>query len=118
MIVSWERCHCAPARAAHPERAAWGHLEVACQEPGCDSVWYSPRHEPLATGGRDLVHVFGGCAAEATACGLLPTSLSGDLAAALREHGSATLDEHYGHSQQPWLMPWSAVSALCRAQLR
>jgi hypothetical protein len=36
---------------------------------------------------------------------LLPTSLSGDLAAALREHGSATLDEHYGHSHQPWPMP-------------
>jgi hypothetical protein len=27
---------------------------------------------------------------------LLPTSLSGDLAAAFREDGSATLDEHYG----------------------
>jgi hypothetical protein len=37
--------------------------------------------------------------------GVLPTSLSGDPAAALREHGSATLDEHYGHSHQPLPMP-------------
>jgi hypothetical protein len=29
---------------------------------------------------------------------LLATSLSVDTAAALREHGSATLDEHYGRS--------------------
>jgi hypothetical protein len=31
---------------AHPDRAAWGHLTVACAEPGCRSVWCSPRHEP------------------------------------------------------------------------
>jgi hypothetical protein len=37
--------NCAPAHAAHPEQAAWGHLSVACREPGCRSVWYSPRHE-------------------------------------------------------------------------
>jgi len=34
VIVSWERCHCAEARAAHSERAAWGHLTVTCQVPG------------------------------------------------------------------------------------
>jgi hypothetical protein len=51
----------------------------------------------------------------AHAAGLvLPTSLSGDLAAALREHGSATLDEHYGHSHQPLADAWAAVSAPCR----
>jgi len=44
--MSWERCHRAPARAAHPDRAAWGHLTVACRAPGCRSVWYMPRHEP------------------------------------------------------------------------
>lgn len=48
VLVSWQRCHCAPARAAHPERAAWGHLTVACRVPGCGSVWYRPRHEPGA----------------------------------------------------------------------
>jgi hypothetical protein len=46
VLVSWERCHCAPARAAHPDRAASGHLTVACRAPGCRSVWYRPRHEP------------------------------------------------------------------------
>jgi len=45
---------------------------------------------------------------------LLPTSLSGDLAAALREHGSATLDEHDGYSHQPLADAWAAVSAPCR----
>ncbi len=46
VLVSWERCHCAPARAAQADRRAWGHLEVACQAPGCRSVWYEPRHDP------------------------------------------------------------------------
>jgi hypothetical protein len=46
VLVSWERCHCGPVRAAHPERAAWGHLTVACRAPGCRSAWYSPRPEP------------------------------------------------------------------------
>jgi len=46
VLVSWERCHCAPARSAYSERAAWGHLTVACRVPGCRSRWYSPRHEP------------------------------------------------------------------------
>jgi len=58
VLVSWERCHCAPARAAHRTRAAWGHLVVACRVPGCGSVWYRPRHEPsaglAADGGRHL----------------------------------------------------------------
>jgi hypothetical protein len=39
---------------------------------------------------------------------VLPPSLSGDLAAALREHGSATVDdddEHYWHSRQALPMP-------------
>jgi hypothetical protein len=35
---------------------------------------------------------------------LLPTSLSGDLAAEFREDGSATLDEHYGPAPT-WPMP-------------
>jgi len=24
VLVSWERCHCAPARAAYPDQHAWG----------------------------------------------------------------------------------------------
>jgi hypothetical protein len=30
---------------------------------------------------------------------VLATSLSGDVAAALREHGSATVDKHCGYSR-------------------
>jgi hypothetical protein len=41
---------------------------------------------------------------------LLPASLSGDLAAALLEHGPAMLDEHYGH----W--HWPVPDLLCRHQ--
>lgn len=44
VIVSFERCDCAPVRAAYPGRGQ-GHLSVACLEPGCLSVWYSPPHE-------------------------------------------------------------------------
>jgi hypothetical protein len=36
---------------------------------------------------------------------VLATSLSGDVAAALREHGSATLDEHCCYFRRPWLSP-------------
>jgi hypothetical protein len=50
VLVSWMRCHCAPARAAHPQRAAWGHLKVACTEPGCTFVWYRPPHDPEGYG--------------------------------------------------------------------
>ena len=46
VLVSWERCHCAGARAAHPERYAWGNRTVACREPGCGSVWYDPPRGP------------------------------------------------------------------------
>jgi hypothetical protein len=35
------------------------------------------------------------------ACALLATSLFGDVAAALREHGSATLDEHCCYFRRP-----------------
>ena len=42
-------------------------------------------------------------------CWLLATSLFGDVAAALREHGSATLDEHCCYFRRPdWT--WSAVT--------
>jgi hypothetical protein len=43
VIVSWLPCSCSPARAER-ERGS-GHLTVACQAPGCQSVWYQPRHE-------------------------------------------------------------------------
>jgi hypothetical protein len=46
VLVSWERCHCTPARAAHPDQHAWGHLAVECGVTGCGSKWYTPRHEP------------------------------------------------------------------------
>jgi hypothetical protein len=34
------------AQPLHPDRAIWGHFTVARWEPGCGSVWYSPRHAP------------------------------------------------------------------------
>ena len=46
ILVSWERCHHAPARAAHPD-PAWGHLTVACRVPGCESAWHDPPHKPV-----------------------------------------------------------------------
>jgi len=49
---------------------------------------------------------------------VLPTSLFGDLAAALSEHGSATLDEHYGHSHEPWPMPGLRCQHRVGPQLR
>jgi len=54
VIVSFARCDCAPVRAAYPERGSRGHLSVACREPGCRSVWYSPRHERGGTPGPPL----------------------------------------------------------------
>jgi hypothetical protein len=42
---------------------------------------------------------------------LLASSLFDDVAAVLREHGSATLDEHYCYFRRP--EPWSAVTATC-----
>jgi hypothetical protein len=33
VLVSWERCHWSPARAAYPERHGGGHLTVACGVP-------------------------------------------------------------------------------------
>src|SRR5207248_3003445 len=36
---------------------------------------------------------------------LLPTSLFGDVAAALRTHGSATLDEHRRYFRRPSALP-------------
>ena len=34
VLVSWERCHCAGGRSAHPEDHSWGHTTVECGEPG------------------------------------------------------------------------------------
>ena len=43
VIVSWLPCSCPPARAER-ERGS-GHFTMTCQAPGCQSVWYQPRHE-------------------------------------------------------------------------
>ena len=67
----------------------------------------------------DVREEFGSCLARlSTPAPVLPASLSGDLAAALREHGSATFDEHYGHSHQSWPMPGLQCQHHCRPQLR
>ncbi|HEY2307844.1 MAG TPA: hypothetical protein VGI05_18390 [Streptosporangiaceae bacterium] len=44
VIVSWMLCDCPPALASSSR--SFGHLVVSCQEPGCRSRWYKPRHEP------------------------------------------------------------------------
>jgi hypothetical protein len=46
---------------------------------------------------------------------VLPTSLSGDLAAALCEHGSAAHDENYGHSHQSAQCLFCGVSIVLAA---
>ena len=48
---------------------------------------------------------------------MLPTSLSGALAAALREYGSAAHDEHYRHSCETLPMLGLRCPAPCRLQL-
>ena len=47
---------------------------------------------------------------------VLATSLFDDVAAALREHGSATLDEHFCYFRRP-TESWPAVVATCAAAL-
>jgi hypothetical protein len=37
-----------PIRAAYGETGGLGPQTVACREPGCTSVWYTPPHEPSA----------------------------------------------------------------------
>ena len=32
-------------RSLHEDPAIWGHFVIACQEPGCESVWLDPPHE-------------------------------------------------------------------------
>ncbi len=47
MLVGWQICDCPPALAANGgEYPGAGHRVVYCNaEPGCQSVWYKPRHE-------------------------------------------------------------------------
>jgi len=83
------------------------HVKAAGQALGYGSRLSGERHVAAASLYR-----------EAAQGQVLPTSLSGDLAAALREHGSATFDEHYGHSHQSWPMPGLRSQHHCRPQLR
>ena len=46
MLVVWRGCHCPGAQTLHEDRAIWGHFTVTCREPGCESVFYDPPHEP------------------------------------------------------------------------
>jgi hypothetical protein len=39
VTITWEPCSCPPAQTARG-----GHLKVACDEPGCTELWWSPRH--------------------------------------------------------------------------
>jgi hypothetical protein len=45
VLVSFERCNCAPVRTAYPDGRGRGHLTVACGTRGCRSTWYTPPHE-------------------------------------------------------------------------
>jgi hypothetical protein len=40
--VTWEPCDCPAAGAARG-----GHIKVACGMPGCQEIWWKPRHEPF-----------------------------------------------------------------------
>jgi len=49
ITVSWVPCDCPPAVAARGGYFGAAHLAVYCDaEPGCQSVWYRPRHERWA----------------------------------------------------------------------
>ena len=50
-LVTWQRCLCPGAQTLYPDQVIWGHFVVACREPGCESVFYDPPHEPLAAAG-------------------------------------------------------------------
>ena len=55
VLASFTRCFCAPVLAAYGETGGLGHLTVQCGEPGCDSTWYTPPHEP-GTGAQPQFH--------------------------------------------------------------
>jgi hypothetical protein len=40
--LSWEPCDCPAAKAARG-----GHIKVYCGTPGCQEIWWKPRHEPF-----------------------------------------------------------------------
>jgi hypothetical protein len=46
VLVGWQRCHCAGARAEYEDVAVQGHLTVECRVPGCRSKWWKPPHLP------------------------------------------------------------------------
>jgi hypothetical protein len=46
-LVIWQRCPCLGAQTLYPDEAIWGHFTVSCREPGCESVFYDPPHEPV-----------------------------------------------------------------------
>jgi hypothetical protein len=47
-LVTWKRCLCPGAQTLRPDEAIWGQFTVACRQPGCESVFYDPPHEPQA----------------------------------------------------------------------
>ena len=47
VILSWMPCDCGPAQAMQEQSP--GHLVVYCRAQGCESAWYSPRHEPAGS---------------------------------------------------------------------
>jgi hypothetical protein len=47
--VSRVPCDCGPVLAGSERHL--DHQRVACQAPGCRSVWYQPRHEPTGSPG-------------------------------------------------------------------
>src|SRR5262249_15221914 len=46
VLTTWEPCLCRGAQTLHPDQTIWGYFVVACREPGCESVFYDPPHEP------------------------------------------------------------------------
>jgi len=44
VIVSWQPCHCGPARAVLPTGS--GHRTISCRAQGCGAIHYDPPHDP------------------------------------------------------------------------
>jgi hypothetical protein len=95
-----------PRTAAGSALAAAGsvaRLRAAAAEPCGNS---GPAAATAITGDRETAEGTAHSLAGPTVCTWCHLSYRRpDLAAALREHGPATLDEHHGHSHQPWPMP-------------
>jgi hypothetical protein len=73
-------------------------LEFCEHDPDGFAMWIATRPSRLLCG---FCYQAAQVLAENVVCAVLATSLFGDVAAALGEHGSATLDEHCCYLRRP-----------------